>query len=221
MVSISDWKSRAGQALRTLTQHRAAGPVFGALAILLVTRYGPVPTPLSAPVLLSRDAATAAATLNFGFYYSINGPGGWSDGTLGPGYVPKYKTHLAALAAAKANTVYTGFENLIFSGVTSHQNDPTGACCETAYKYVIPSEKQIGYSTNRNLGPFQTVDEGCIAELNYPSPNGLTYLGPVQLDVGYPGETNYWTCRYQRQDNGFIGTTAAVSPTCRSNFGRS
>jgi hypothetical protein len=60
MVSMSELKTRAGQALRTLTHHRAAGPVLGALAILLVARYGPVPTPLSAPMSLSRDAATAA-----------------------------------------------------------------------------------------------------------------------------------------------------------------
>jgi RHS repeat-associated protein len=59
MVSMTDWKTRAGQALRTLTQHRAAGPVLGALAILLVARYGPVPTPLSAPLSLARIGATA------------------------------------------------------------------------------------------------------------------------------------------------------------------
>jgi hypothetical protein len=34
MLSMSDLRTRAGQALRTLTHHRAAGPVLGALAIL-------------------------------------------------------------------------------------------------------------------------------------------------------------------------------------------
>jgi hypothetical protein len=43
MVSMTDRKSRAGNTLRALTHHRAAGPLLGALAILLVARYGPVP----------------------------------------------------------------------------------------------------------------------------------------------------------------------------------
>jgi hypothetical protein len=49
MLPMSDLKTRAGQALRTLSHHRAAGPVLGALAILLVARYGPVPTLASVP----------------------------------------------------------------------------------------------------------------------------------------------------------------------------
>jgi hypothetical protein len=60
MASITAWTQRVANTLRTLTQHRAAGPLLGALAILLVARYGPVPTPLSAPLSFARSAATAA-----------------------------------------------------------------------------------------------------------------------------------------------------------------